>query len=58
MELGNECEWFLLQFAEDDFAVQFTGSDPGTRFPAYMDGSPHSYLLKVNALQMNSSGGL
>jgi len=38
MELGDSCQWFLLKFADDDFAIQYTGSDATTNFPSSMNG--------------------
>lgn len=41
MQVGNDCTWFLLkmrQESQDEFAVQYTGSDPDTIFPVDIQG--------------------
>jgi hypothetical protein len=38
MESGSTCHWNLLKLASGDFAIQYSGDNPETEFPATLSG--------------------
>jgi hypothetical protein len=39
MQPGDECNWFLLESSQDEYAVQYTGPDPKSLLPMDIEGS-------------------
>src|SRR5579859_6612133 len=39
MEIGDICSWYLLKLPDNNFAVQYTGTDPANIFPTSMSCS-------------------
>lgn len=38
MEAGDGCQWYLVKLTTGEFAIQYTGADPATVFPANITG--------------------
>jgi len=45
MELEEPCQWFLIRVAEDCFAVQYSGPEPDTFFPASISGPSRFFFF-------------
>jgi hypothetical protein len=47
MQAGSLCDWYLLKIGDDDYAVQYTGSNPDLKFPKILTGFSPSFKLTI-----------